>query len=152
VRSAGFRESREEYQHQRQKSLEYRIKNAGFPEIWSLETFPFDRQPGVHAATIRQLASLDFVPNAQNLVFIGPTGVGKTGLATGLLYQALVNGYRGRFIRAQDLFDEMYASNGASRRPDRRHGGAPAPHPRSSDHDQPRTTFRERRGAHFRWR
>jgi DNA replication protein DnaC len=101
---------REEYHHRRQRSLEYRIANARFPEIWSLDTFPFDRQPGVHAPTIRQLAALDFIPNAQNLVFIGPTGVGKTGLATGLLYQALVNGYRGRFIRAQDLFDEMYAS------------------------------------------
>jgi len=43
-------------------------------------------------------------------VFIGPTGVGKTGLASGLLLKALQSGYRGRFIRAQDLFDEMYAS------------------------------------------
>jgi DNA replication protein DnaC len=43
-------------------------------------------------------------------VFVGPTGVGKTGLASGLLLKALQNGYRGRFIRAQDLFDEMYAS------------------------------------------
>src|SRR6266571_2327902 len=35
---------------------------------------------------------------------------GKTGLASGLLLKALQNGYRGRFVRAQDLFDEMYAS------------------------------------------
>ena len=38
------------------------------------------------------------------------TGVGKTGLASGLLLKAPQNGYRGLFIRAQDLFDEMYAS------------------------------------------
>jgi DNA replication protein DnaC len=38
------------------------------------------------------------------------TGVGKTGLASGLLLKALENGYRCQFIRAQDLFDEMYAS------------------------------------------
>ena len=38
------------------------------------------------------------------------TGVGKTGLASGLLLKALQNGYRGTFLRAQDLFDEMYAS------------------------------------------
>jgi DNA replication protein DnaC len=101
---------REEYHHQRQRSLEYRIRQARLPEVWSIDTFPFDRQPGVRAATIRQLADLDFIAAAQNLVFIGPTGVGKTGLASGLLHQALVNGYRGRFIRAQDLFDEMYAS------------------------------------------
>ena len=47
---------------------------------------------------------------AENIVFIGPTGVGKTGLASGLLLKALQNGYRGVFMRAQDLFDEMYAS------------------------------------------
>ena len=40
----------------------------------------------------------------------GPTGVGKTGLACGLLLKALQNGYRCQFVRAQDLFDEMYAS------------------------------------------
>ena len=44
------------------------------------------------------------------MVLIGGTGVGKTGLASGLLLKALQNGYRGLFIRAQDLFDEMYAS------------------------------------------
>ena len=38
------------------------------------------------------------------------TGVGKTGLASGLLLKALQNGYRGQFVRAQDLFDDMYAS------------------------------------------
>ena len=47
---------------------------------------------------------------AENIVFIGPTGVGKTGLASALLLKALQNGYRGVFMRAQDLFDEMYAS------------------------------------------
>jgi len=101
---------REELGRQRERSLAYRVRQARMPEVWSIDTFPFDRQPGVKAAVIRQLAGLDFVPAAQNVVFIGDTGTGKTGLATGLLYQALVNGYRGRFVRAQDLFDEMYAS------------------------------------------
>jgi DNA replication protein DnaC len=59
---------------------------------------------------MRTFAELDFIPRAENIVFIGPTGVGKTGLACGLLLKALQNGYRGIFIRAQDLFDEMYAS------------------------------------------
>lgn len=43
-------------------------------------------------------------------MLIGPTGVGKTGLASGLLLKALQNGHRGLFVRAQDLFDDMYAS------------------------------------------
>jgi DNA replication protein DnaC len=56
------------------------------------------------------LAELDFIPRHDNIVFIGRTAVGKSGLATGLLLKSLYNGYRGRFIAAQDLFDEMYAS------------------------------------------
>ncbi len=43
------------------------------------------------------------------MLFVGETGVGKTGLASGLLLKALQNGYRCQFICAQDLFDEMYA-------------------------------------------
>jgi DNA replication protein DnaC len=71
---------------------------------------PFKRQPGVNPKQIRTFAELEFIPRAENIVFVGPTGVGKTGLASGLLLKALQNGHRGIFTRAQDLFDEMYAS------------------------------------------
>ena len=101
---------REQYQLQKQRSLEYRIERANLPERWALETFPFSAQPCVHEATLKQLGELDFVAKKENIVFVGPTGTGKTGLASGLLLKALENGYRGLFIRAQDLFDEMYAS------------------------------------------
>ena len=101
---------RAEYHDRRERSVQSRIKRAKIPELWALETFPFKRQKGVHAPTIRQLAELNFIAQAQNIVFIGDTGVGKTGLATGILLKALENGYRGYFIKAQDLFDEMYAS------------------------------------------
>jgi DNA replication protein DnaC len=80
------------------------------PEQWSLETFPFKQQKGVDQRQIRTFAELDFIPKAENIVFMGGTGVGKTGLASGLLLKALQNGHRGVFMRAQDLFDEMYAS------------------------------------------
>ncbi len=97
--------------HQRQEgALAWRIKNAGIPEQWTLESFPFKRQPGVSQKQIRAFAELDFVTKAENIVLVGPTGVGKTGLASGLLLKALQNGHRGLFLRAQDLFDDMYAS------------------------------------------
>ncbi len=101
---------RHEYQGRQQQSLEARINRARLPEKWSLETFPFKRQPGVSQRTIRQLAQLDFIQNATNIVFVGKTGVGKTGLASSLLMKAMENGYRGLFIKAQDLFDELYSS------------------------------------------
>ena len=101
---------RPQWYAKQQQALEWRIKRARLPERWTLETFPFKKQPGVNRRQIRTLAELDFIPRAENLVFIGPTGVGKTGLASSLLLKALQNGYRGQFLRAQDLFDDMYAS------------------------------------------
>jgi DNA replication protein DnaC len=97
--------------HERQESaLEWRIQQAKLPERWSLDTFPYARQPGVNRKQIRAFAELDFVAKHENIVFVGPTGRGKTGLACGIVLKALQNGYRCQFIRAQDLFDEMYAS------------------------------------------
>jgi len=101
---------RAQWQRNQETSLAYRIKQARMPEQWSLETFPFKRQKGVDQRQIRTFADLDFIPKAENIVFMGGTGVGKTGLASGLLLKALQNGHRGLFMRAQDLFDEMYAS------------------------------------------
>jgi DNA replication protein DnaC len=101
---------RAEWQHRQECALNWRIKNARLPEQWTLESFPFKKQPGVNQRQIRTFAELDFVPKAENIVFVGPTGVGKTGLASALLLKALQNGYRGAFVKAQDLFDEMYSS------------------------------------------
>jgi DNA replication protein DnaC len=101
---------RAQWQANQENALAWRIDRAGLPEQWTLESFPFKRQPGVNPKQIRTFAELEFIPRAENIVFVGPTGVGKTGLASGLLLKALQNGHRGIFMRAQDLFDEMYAS------------------------------------------
>jgi len=101
---------RAQWHHRQETALEYRIRRAQLRERWSLATFPFDRQPGVSRKQIRAFTELDFIAKAENIVFIGPPAVGKSGLAVGLMLKALENGYRGRFIVAQDLFDEMYAS------------------------------------------
>ena len=101
---------RAQWHHRQETALAWRIKQAKIPQAWTLETFPFKQQPGVNARQMRTLAELDFVPKAENIVFIGGTGVGKTGLASALLLKAIQNGHRALFIRAQDLFDEMYAS------------------------------------------
>jgi len=101
---------RAQWHDRQEKALEWRIKQARLPFPWTLESFPFKRQPAVSQRRIKSFATLDFVPKAENIVFIGSTGVGKTGLGIGLLLKALQNGYRALFIKAQDLFDEMYAS------------------------------------------
>ena len=101
---------REEHHAQQDRFLDFRVKRARLPERWSLDTFPWKQQPGVSRKTIEQLAELDFIARATNVVFVGPTGTGKTGLASAILLKALHAGHRGLFIKAQDLFDEMYRS------------------------------------------
>ena len=101
---------RAQWQAKQEGALEWRIRRANLPERWTLETFPFARQPGVNRKQIRGFAELEFIAKAENIVLVGDTGRGKTGLACGLLLKALENGYRCQFIKAQDLFDEMYAS------------------------------------------
>jgi len=100
----------EEWRYRQERSMHNRIKQAKLPWKWSIDTFPFELQPNVSPHQIRSLAGLGFIERSENIVFIGPPGTGKSGLATGLLREALINGYRGRFYNAQDLIDELYAS------------------------------------------
>jgi len=100
----------EEFHYRQERSLLYRVKQGKMPWPWTLASFPFDQQPGVSKSQIMGLASLAFMDRAENVVLIGDPGTGKTGLAIGFLRQALVSGRRGRFYKAQDLLDELYAS------------------------------------------
>ena len=105
-----YRLALEEQRVRQEKSLANRLKQARMPWDWTLESFPFTRQPGVKKSQIKTLAGMDFIRRAENLVFIGPPGTGKSGLACALLRQACFNGYRCRFYDAQALLDELYAS------------------------------------------
>jgi DNA replication protein DnaC len=87
----------QEEAHRRERSLANRLKEAQLPWRWSLDSFPFERQSALKKSQILTLAGLDFLRRNENLVLIGPTGVGKSGIAIALLREACLNGFRGRF-------------------------------------------------------
>ena len=94
-----------------EKRRKAKIKAASIPELLVMETFPFERQPQLKKKMVMELYdSLRYITESQVLLFIGPTGCGKTGLATSYLFNAVNKEYRGRFIDFKDLLRQLYAS------------------------------------------
>ena len=101
----------EEYRIRRDKARLFRLKCARIPEPWVIETFPFERQPKLNKKKILALYdSLGFMQNNQNIIWLGRTGCGKTGLATSFLIHAINQGYTARYVLFAELVAELYRS------------------------------------------
>jgi len=95
-----------EYEKKIQRSKEIILKMAGFPKIKTLEMFDFSFS-SVDRNIINELSTLRFIENAQNVLLIGPSGVGKTHLAIALGYLATQSRIKTKFITAQDLLLQL---------------------------------------------
>jgi DNA replication protein DnaC len=101
----------EEYRVKCDNARQQRLKRARIPELWTMETFPFARQPKLNRKEILALYdTMDFIPKAQNIIWLGGTGVGKTGLATGFLVRAIQQGSSGRYVPFAELITQLYHS------------------------------------------
>jgi DNA replication protein DnaC len=87
-----------------------RIKQAHFPELVRLEDYDFARQPHLDRAAILDLAELRFIDRCEAVLWMGPSGVGKTHLAIALGVRACQAAHSVRFVRAHPLLTELYAS------------------------------------------
>ena len=98
----------EEYRLKRENARQYRLKRAHIPELLLMESYPFDQQPKLNRKAIVSIYdAFDYLPQAQNIIWVGPTGCGKTGLATAFLIDAIHRGYSGRFIAFAELIDTL---------------------------------------------
>ena len=98
-----------EYHLKRERSRLLRLKNGQIPTILVMETYPFDKQPKLNKRQCMELYdSKAYLVNHQNIALIGPTGTGKTGLATAYLTHAINSGHTGRFVLFADLIDELF--------------------------------------------
>ena len=84
----------------RQASL---ARFACLPAPWRIADFDFSAQPAVDCKLVEELATLRFLEDATNVLFIGPPGVGKTMLAVGLGWAAVEAGYRVHYTTAAEL-------------------------------------------------
>ena len=99
----------EEYRVKCDNARQQRLKRARIPEPWTIETYPFARQPKLNRKEIMALYdTMDFIPKGQNIIWLGRTGCGKTGLATSFLIRAIQQGYRGRYVLFAELITELF--------------------------------------------
>jgi DNA replication protein DnaC len=92
-----------ERESRRARAREMFARIACFPAVKTLDQYDFTFATGAPRKQIMELASLAFVERAENVVFLGPSGVGKTHLAIALGYLATQKGYKTRFFSAADL-------------------------------------------------
>jgi DNA replication protein DnaC len=101
----------QEYALKKENSRILRIHRAKIPEKLVMETFPFDQQPKLNKKKMINLYdNFDYMTQNRNIIFLGSTGVGKTGLATAFLIHAINRGYNGRFILFPELIELLYRS------------------------------------------
>ena len=101
----------QEHQIKKENSRKMRLTRAKMPEKFVIETFPFTSQPKLNKKKIVNLYDgFDYMSKCRNVIWIGPTGTGKTGLATAFLTHAIDQGYKGRFIAFAELVEQLYQS------------------------------------------
>lgn len=88
-----------------QKRIEMNGRKAAFPVTKTLEEFDYRAQPSITKRQVNQLVDFSFIDERQNLIFIGPPGVGKTHLAIGLGQRAIHSGYKVLFKTALELVE-----------------------------------------------
>jgi DNA replication protein DnaC len=92
-----------ELRSREERTAKRRLKEARFPDVKTLEQLDWDALRGVSKQKIMELATCEYITKAQDVIFAGPVGTGKTHAAIGLGIEAARRRFRVAFFRAADL-------------------------------------------------
>jgi DNA replication protein DnaC len=104
-----------EYEARQQRKRQTLLKLATLPAVKTLEQYDFGFASGAPRSQIMELGGLGFVERAENVVLLGPSGVGKSHLAIALAYRAVMAGIKVRFISAADLMLQLATARNQGR-------------------------------------
>lgn len=100
-----------EYNAKKEQARINRLAGAKIPIQYVIDTFPFTKQPKLNRKAVMGIYdSLQFINENQFLIFVGPTGCGKTGLATSFLIHAINNDQRSFFITFDEIIRLLHSS------------------------------------------
>ena len=101
--------TQEEIDRRKMKKQENLIKKAGLGRYHRLGEFDFHFNPAINRQQITQLASCEFIRKNENILFVGPTGVGKTFLAKAIAHEACSRGHTAIFVRTIKMLEAIYS-------------------------------------------
>ena len=96
-----------EWSGRHQRGVESRLKMARFPWVKTLEQFDFTFQPSIDRKILRELSGLGFVNRSENVIILGPPGVGKTHLAIALGVKAVEDGHKVLFLSLESMITRL---------------------------------------------
>lgn len=96
-----------EITQRRQRAAKMRLKLARLPEIKRLEDFNTEYLEGISRKKLDELAMLTFVKRKENIVFMGPSGLGKSHLLIGLCHKACLEGNTAYFLTCSELIEQL---------------------------------------------
>jgi len=101
----------EEVSNKFERMVRTRISQARFPVIKTIDNFDFNYPESIKKQQILKIMDMDFVQRNENVIILGPPGVGKSHIATSIAYKACCMGIRTCFTTAMDAINHLHAAN-----------------------------------------